>query len=119
MKTSDFDYSLPADLIAQIPIEARDQSRLMVADRKDGSLKHWRFFEIVDYLQAEDVLVFNDSRVIPARISGQMANGGSKLEILLLRQLNPQVWAALVKPAKRVRTGTRIEIINNSASDDE
>ena len=74
MKTSDFDYSLPLELIAQTPVEPRDESRLMVLSRSDGSIEHRRFFEIVDYLQTGDVLVFNDSRVIPARLCGEANN---------------------------------------------
>jgi S-adenosylmethionine:tRNA ribosyltransferase-isomerase len=111
MKTSDFDYSLPSELIAQTPIEPRDQSRLMVLNRHDRSIEHHRFFEIVDYLQAGDVLVFNDTRVIPARLSGQRESGG-RVEILLLHRLSPNVWQTLVKPARRIKVGTRIEISN-------
>ena len=118
MKTSDFDYSLPPELIAQTPIEPRDHSRLMVLDRCDSSLKHQRFFEIVDYLQAGDVLVFNNSRVIPARLSGKKVDSGGRLEILLLRQLNPNVWETLVRPGKRVKIGTRMEITSDSVSED-
>jgi hypothetical protein len=81
MKTSDFDYSLPAELIAQIPLEPRDHSRLMVLNRHDGLMKHRRFFEVVEFLRPGDVLVFNDTRVIPARLSGQKASSGGRLEI--------------------------------------
>jgi len=116
MKTSDFDYSLPPELIAQTPIEPRHQARLMVLDRSDSSLKHQRFFEIVDYLQAGDVLVLNNSRVMPARLSGRKADSGGGLEILLLHRLSPNVWETLVRPGKRVKIGTRIEIINDSVS---
>lgn len=110
MKTGDFDYTLPAELIAQTPIESRDCSQLMVLNRSDHSWQHRRFREITDYLREGDVLVFNDSRVIPARLSGKSANGDGKLEILLLRQLKQNVWETLVKPGRRVRVGTRIEI---------
>ena len=116
MKTSDFDYSLPPELIAQTPIEPRDQSRLMVLNRSEGSIEHRQFFEIVDYLRAGDVLVFNDSRVIPARLSGRKVSSGGRVEILLLRRLDANVWEALVKPGKRVDVGTKIEITNGSAS---
>jgi len=109
MKTSDFSYNLPPELIAQTPVEPRDQSRLMVLDRSDGSIKHRRFFEIVDYLQAGDVLVFNDSRVIPARLYGRKIDTGGRVEILLLRRLDRAVWEALVKPG-RVKIGTEVEI---------
>ena len=114
MKTSDFDYYLPPELIAQTPIEPRSQSRLMVLNRRDGSLKHQRFFDIVDYLQAGDVLVFNNSRVIPARLSGKKIDSEGKLEILLLRRVSPNVWETLVRPGKRVKTGTKIEISHDS-----
>lgn len=110
MKTSDFSYSLPPELIAQTPIEPRDQSRLMVLNHSDGSIKNHRFFEIVDYLQAGDVLVFNDSRVIPARLTGRKVDTGGRVEILLLRQVDTAVWEALVKPGKRVSIGTKVEI---------
>ncbi|MBI4303051.1 MAG: tRNA preQ1(34) S-adenosylmethionine ribosyltransferase-isomerase QueA [Chloroflexi bacterium] len=110
MKTSDFDYILPPELIAQTPIEPRDQSRMMVIDRSDGSLKHHRFFELADYLRTGDVLVFNDSRVIPARLSARKVESDGELEILLLRRLSPNVWETLVKPARRVKTGTKIEV---------
>ena len=118
MKTSDFDYFLPPELIAQTPVEPRSQSRLMVLNRSDNSIKHQRFFEIVDYLRAGDVLVFNNSMVIPARLSGKRIESGGKLEILLLRQLSSNVWETLVRPGKRVRIGTRIEITSDSVIGD-
>ncbi|MFC2004881.1 tRNA preQ1(34) S-adenosylmethionine ribosyltransferase-isomerase QueA [Chloroflexota bacterium] len=119
MKTSDFDYSLPPELIAQTPIEPRTDSRLMVLDRSDGLIKHQRFFEIVEYLREGDVLVFNNSLVIPARLSGQRAESGGKLEILLLRRLEPNIWETLVRPARRVRIGTSIEIAGDSSTVDK
>jgi len=116
MRTSDFDYNLPQELIAQTPIEPRDHSRLMVLERSDASLSHHRFFKIVDYLRNGDILVFNDSRVIPARLSGRKADTGGSLEILLLRQLDSRVWEALVKPAKRTRVGSRLELAGDTVS---
>ena len=115
MKTADFDYSLPTELIAQTPIEPRDHSRLMVVNRADGSIQHRQFFEIVDYLQAGDVLVFNDSRVIPARLIGKRADTGGKTEILLLRRLDTNLWDALVKRSKRLKEGSRIEIAGDAS----
>jgi S-adenosylmethionine:tRNA ribosyltransferase-isomerase len=117
MKTSDFDYHLPSELIAQTPVEPRDHSRLMVLNRSHGSIEHCRFFEIVNYLRAGDVLVFNDSRVIPARLNGRKVDTEGRVEILLLRQLDSTVWEALVKPGKRVNIGTRLEITSDSAGD--
>ena len=117
VKTSDFDYSLPVELIAQTPIEPRDQSRLMVLNRSDGSIEHRQFFEITDYLRAGDVLLFNDTRVIPARLNGRKVDSGGRVEILLLRRLDTCAWETLVKPGKRVNIGTVIEITNDSIAD--
>lgn len=89
----------------------------MVLNRKDGAIEHRRFFEIVDYLQEGDVLVFNESRVIPARLYGRRADSGGRVEILLLRRLEASVWEALAKRGKRLHPGTRIEITNDSAMD--
>ena len=110
MKTSDFDYHLPPELIAQVPLEPRDQSQIMVLERRRGSIEHRRFADLVDYLKAGDVLVCNDSRVIPARLKGKKADSGGKVELLLLRQLDSAVWEVLLKPAKRVAVGTKLEI---------
>ena len=117
MKTSDFNYSLPLELIAQTPIEPRDQSRLMVLNRSDSSIEHRKFFEITDYLRAGDVLLFNDSRVIPARLNGRKVDSGGRVEILLLRRFDTGAWEALVRPGKRVNIGTMIEITNDSVVD--
>ena len=84
MKTSDFDYHLPPELIAQTPITNRDQSRLLVLNRQNGLVEHRKFKDIIDYLHAGDVLVFNNSRVIPARLKGKRADTGGSVEILLL-----------------------------------
>jgi len=110
MKTSDFDYHLPPELIAQVPLEPRDQSQIMVLERRCGSIEHGRFADLVDYLKAGDVLVCNDSRVIPARLKGKKADSGGKVELLLLRQLDSAVWEVLLKPAKRVAVGMKLEI---------
>jgi S-adenosylmethionine:tRNA ribosyltransferase-isomerase len=119
MKTSDFDYNLPSELIAQSPVEPRDRSRLMVLNRENGLIEHRRFFEIVDYLRDGDVLVFNESRVIPARLRGRRVDSGGGVEFLLLRRLNTNLWEALVKPARRLRPGAVIEITNDSAVGDQ
>jgi S-adenosylmethionine:tRNA ribosyltransferase-isomerase len=109
LKTNDFDYNLPPQLIAQTPVEPRDHSRLMVLDRGEGTLSHRWFYELTEYLAPGDVLVFNDSRVIPARLIGRKAAGGGRMEVLLLRCLGPGTWEALLKPGKRVRVGSRLE----------
>ena len=117
MKTSDFDYHLPPELIAQIPAEPRDHSRLMVLDRRTGSIEHRHFHEILNYLRDGDVLVFNDSRVIPARLKGRKMGSGATVEILLLQRLETGIWEALVKPARRLKTGAMVEITNDSLPD--
>ena len=114
MKTSDFDYYLPEELIAQTPAEPRDSSRLMVLDRHTGAIAHRYFYEITDYLVEGDVLVFNDSRVIPARLKGTRKGSGGLVEVLLLRRLEANIWEALVRPGKRLRIGAGIEITNGS-----
>ncbi len=111
MQTADFDYSLPPELIAQTPLATRDQSRLLVLRRADGSLDHHRFFELPDFLREGDLLVRNDSRVMPARLSARRTGTGGRLEILLLRRVAANVWETLVRPAKRVRAGERIEVV--------
>ncbi|MDD5094573.1 MAG: tRNA preQ1(34) S-adenosylmethionine ribosyltransferase-isomerase QueA [Dehalococcoidia bacterium] len=110
MRTADFDYDLPPERIAQSPIEPRDNSRLMVLHRETGLLEHRRFFELVDYLKPGDVLVLNESRVIPARFTGHKQNGGARIEILLLNRMQPGVWETLVNPGRRIREGALIEI---------
>ena len=108
LKTSDFYYDLPEALIAQHPAEKRDHSRLLVIDRESGELEHKHFYDIIDYLNEGDVLVINDSKVIPARLYGH-AEGREEamLELLLLRQHELDEWECLVKPGKRARIGSR------------
>jgi S-adenosylmethionine:tRNA ribosyltransferase-isomerase len=114
MKTSDFDYNLPEELIAQVPIESRSQSRLLVLNRSDGRLEHRVFTGITEYLKQGDVLIFNNSRVIPARLKGRRVDSGGNVEILLLRRLGEGTWQTMVKPGKRIRNGARVEIRNNN-----
>jgi S-adenosylmethionine:tRNA ribosyltransferase-isomerase len=110
MKTSDFDYELPPERIAQIAAEPRDHSRLMVLSRKDGNIEHRHFYEVGDYLRSGDTLVCNDSRVIPARLLGRKVDGGASVELLLLRRLERGIWETLAKPGRRLRAGTRLEL---------
>jgi S-adenosylmethionine:tRNA ribosyltransferase-isomerase len=110
MKTGDFDYHLPLELIAQTPIEPRDHSRLLVLNRQQGTIEHRHFYDITEYLHEGDVMVFNDSRVIPARLKGKRAGSGGSVEILLLRRQRPGIWEALVKPARRLHTGAVVEV---------
>jgi len=110
MKTRDFDYVLPPELIAQTPVEPRDSSRLMVVNRKGGSIAHRHFFELEDFLHEGDVLVFNDSRVIPARLYGRKVEGGGRVELLLLRRRQPGVWETLVRRGGRLKPGALVGI---------
>ena len=107
MKTSDFDYELPEELIAQTPVEPRDHSRLLVYHRKDGSVEHKHFYDIIDYLNPGDALVINETRVIPARLLGVKEDTGVPVEVLLLRRQNATDWEALVRPGRRLKPGTR------------
>ncbi len=106
LTTHDFNYDLPEELIAQTPIERRDASRLLVLDRKTDTLSHRHFYDILDYIRPEDILVVNSSRVIPARLLGENANG-SPIELLLLRMRGNNLFETLVRPGKRARVGAR------------
>ena len=108
MKTDDFDFELPEDLIAQHPIEKRDDSRLMVLNKETGGIEHKNFYNIIDYLNEGDVLVVNDTKVIPARLFGVKVDTEAHIEILLLKNTQNSNWECLVKPAKRVKVGTII-----------
>lgn len=109
LKTSDFFYELPPYLIAQHPTQRRDASRLMVIDRKSGEITHRHFYDICDYLHPNDVLVINDSKVIPARLYGCVeGREEAKIELLLLKNRSLDVWETLVKPGKRARVGSRL-----------
>ncbi len=111
MKTSDFDYELPTELIAQHPAEKRDHSRLLVMDKYTGAVEHHVFKDIVNYLHAGDVLVINNTKVIPARIFGTKEGGTAKIEVLLLKrdEMLPNTWEVLVHPGKRAKVGTVID----------
>ena len=106
MKVSDFDYPLDESLIAQTPILKRDESRLMVLDRKTGEIEHKKFYDIIDYLNPGDALVLNDTKVIPARLIGEKAETKATIEVLLLKDLGDDTWITLAKPAKRIKLGT-------------
>ena len=108
MKTSDFFYDLPEELIAQDPLEDRTASRLLVLDRKTGVVKHKIFSDVIDYLNKGDCLVINNTRVIPARLIGEKEGTGGKVEVLLLKRRANDVWETLVKPGKKLRPGARV-----------
>lgn len=105
MKTSDFYYDLPEELIAQTPVEPRDSSRMMVYNRKTKEVLHKHFYDVIDFLNEGDALIVNDSRVLPARIYGTKIPTGANVEFLLLKQVKDKVWETLVKPGKKARTG--------------
>ena len=106
MKTSDFDYELPEELIAQTPVEPRDHSRLMVVHRATGEREDKHFYDIIDYLNPNDALVINETKVIPARLLGEKEDTGVPVEVLLLRRKNQTDWEALVRPGRRLKPGT-------------
>lgn len=111
LKISDFDYELPQELIAQTPIEPRDASRLLVVHRDTGKLEHRHFYDIGDYLRPGDLLIANQSRVIPARLLGHRAGTGGVVEVLLLSErsdIGRDCWEALVRPGRRLREGSHI-----------
>ena len=107
MKTHDFYYHLPEELIAQTPLEQRDSSRLLKLDRTNGHVEHHHFYEIIDYLQSGDCLVMNDSRVLPARLLGHRPTGGA-VEVLLLRDLGNKQWECLCKPGRKMQVGNQV-----------
>ena len=106
MKTDDFDYYLPEELIAQTPLEKRDESRLMGLDRKTGEITHDKFYDIINYLDKDDVLVLNDTKVIPARLIGTKEDTNAVIELLMLKNTKGNIWECLTRPAKRIKVGT-------------
>ena len=112
MKVEEFDFELPEELIAQTPLEKRDESNLLVMDRKTGEIEHKKFHDIVNYLDSNDVLVLNDTKVIPARLYGEKEDTKAMIEILMLKDLGNDIWECLTKPAKRVKIDTVITIGN-------
>ena len=115
MKTHDFYYDLPEELIAQTPLEKRDTSRLMVLDRISGKESHRHFYDILEYLQPGDCLVMNDSRVLPARLLGHRPTGGA-VEVLLLRDLGDKKWECLCKPGRKMQVGSEVLFGNGELS---
>ena len=112
MKTSDFDFELPQELIAQTPILNRDQSRLLVLDKKTGDIEHHIFKDVIDYFNPGDVLVINDTNVIPARLMGVKEDTGAVIELLLLKDLGSDIWECLSRPQKRLHIGTIVKFSN-------
>lgn len=108
MKVTDFDYELPKERIAQHPMEPRDHSRLLVVDKTTGEIEHRHFYDLIDYLRPDDLLVFNDTRVIPARLHG-FKDTGAHVEVFLLTRLNQTDWEVLVRPGKKLQVGAHIQ----------
>lgn len=108
MKTHDFYFDLPQELIAQTPIERRDASRLLVLDKETGAWEHRHFFDLPEYLHPGDCLILNDSRVLPARLLGQRLPGGGACEVLLLIDRGDKTWECLVRPGKKMRKGAKL-----------
>ena len=128
MKLSEFDNKMPSELIAQHPARHRDEARLLVLHRKTGEMEHRIFKDVLDYFQAEDMMVFNDTQVFPARLQGNKEKTGARIEVFLLRELNSQnkLWDVLVEPARKIRIGNKLyfglddsmvaEVIDNTTS---
>lgn len=128
MKLSQFGYDLPEDRIAQHPAENRDESKLMVLHRKTGEIEHKMFKDVIDYFSEDDIFVFNDTKVFPARLYGNKEKTGARIEVFLLRELNPdtKLWDVLVDPARKIRIGNKLyfgddeslvaEVIDNTTS---
>lgn len=112
MKVSDFNYNLPKELIAQVPIKDRDQSRLMVLDRKNKTIEHKIFKDIIDYLEPGDCLVRNNTKVILARLYGVKEETGANVEFLLLKRVDGDIWEVMVKPGRKLMPGVRVEFGN-------
>lgn len=109
MKTKDFYFDLPEELIAQKPLKDRDKSRLMVVDKETGKIVHSHFYDIINFLNPGDCLVLNDTRVLPARLIGEKEDTGGKIEFLLLKRKELDTWETLVKPGKRAKVGSRFQ----------
>ena len=112
MKTKDFDYYLPEELIAQTPLEKRDESRLMCLDKETGAISHQHFYELPEFLKPGDCLILNNSRVLPARLLGRRLPGGGACEVLLLIDRGDKTWECIMRPGKHLRKGARMEFGN-------
>ena len=112
MRVEDFDYNLPEELIAQTPLKIRDQSRLLVLDKKTGEIEHKHFRDIINYLNEGDTLVLNDTKVLPARLIGVKEETNAVIEVLLLKNTDNDNWECLVKPARRIKVGTVVSFGN-------
>lgn len=117
MKTSDFDYELPEELIAQTPIEPRDHSRLLVYDKEKKTVTHRHFYDVTDYLKAGDVLVVNETKVLPARLYGKKRGSGTDFEFLLLKRLQLDTWEVIMRPGKKLKPGGWVDFGSELAAE--
>ncbi len=113
MNINDFDYNLPEELIAQTPLKQRDESKLLLLDKNNGNIEHKTFKNIIDYLNKGDTLVLNDTKVLPARLIGEKEDTKAVIEVLLLKNIENDIWECLVKPARRIKVGTTVVFGNN------
>ena len=115
MKLSDFSYELPEKLVAEYPNKNRDESKLMVIDRKDYSIQHRQFKDMIEYFDEDDVVVLNNTKVFPARLYGNKEKTGARIEVFLLRELNAEqrLWDVLVDPARKIRIGNKLYFGND------
>lgn len=118
MQVSEFNYDLPKELIAQVPIKNRDESRLMVLDRKLQTIEHKTFKDIIDFLEPGDCLVRNNTKVIPARLYGVKAETGANVEFLLLKRIEGDIWEVMVRPGKKLMPGTKVVFGNKVENND-
>lgn len=116
MQVTDFDYHLPKELIAQYPSQKRDEARLLAVDRKNDTIEHKTFYDIVDYLREGDCLVLNDSKVIPARLLGHKAGTGGRVEFLLTKQIKGDIWEAMVRPGRKLKPGAEAVFCDTEGS---
>ena len=112
MNINDYNYELPEEFIAQSPLQNRSESKLMILDKNNGNITHEKFFNVINYLNSGDVLVLNDTKVLPARIFGIKEDTGAKIELLLLKNIEKDIWECLAKPAKRLQVGTKVTFNN-------
>lgn len=116
MKLSDFNYDLPKEYIAQSPLDKRDESKLMVIDRTNGNIEHKKFYDVINYMDEGDVLVINNTKVIPARLIGNIVNKNSNVEVFLVRRIDEKKWECLVKPGKKLKVGVEVVFGNGELS---
>jgi len=115
MHITDFDYDLPVELIAQHPTDKRDESRLLIVDRKNGSIEHRHFYDILDYINTGDCLIMNNSKVIPARLFGIKEKTGARVEFLLIKHIKENIWETMVRPGKRLHKGDRVSFMEDGS----